>query len=50
MASASVLQRLNQRTKEAENIISELKGQIENLRQSAGTTFIWLLLNLIISF
>lgn len=36
MASASVLQRLNQRTKEAENIISELKGQIENLRQSAA--------------
>ena len=37
MASASVLQRLNQRAKEAEHMITELKGQIENLRQTAGT-------------
>jgi uncharacterized protein with GYD domain len=36
MASASVLQRLNQRAKEAEHMITELKGQIENLRQTAG--------------
>lgn len=36
MASASVLQRLQQRTKEAENIITELKGQIEGLRQAAA--------------
>jgi hypothetical protein len=39
MASASVLQRLNQRAKEAEHMITELKGQIENLRQTAGTFF-----------
>ena len=36
MASASVLQRLNQRAKEAEHMITELKGQIENLRQTAA--------------
>lgn len=36
MASASVLQRLNQRAKEAESLITELKGQIDNLRKNAA--------------
>lgn len=38
MASASVLQRLNQRAKQAESIITELKQQIEILRQNAAVT------------
>lgn len=36
MASASVLQRLTQRAKQAESMIAALKQQIENIRQNAG--------------
>ncbi|KAK3100721.1 hypothetical protein FSP39_024249 [Pinctada imbricata] len=36
MASASVLQKLQSRAKQAETMIQELKSQIDNLRQSAA--------------
>nr|XP_011452765.2 aminoacyl tRNA synthase complex-interacting multifunctional protein 1 [Crassostrea gigas] len=38
MASASVLQRLTQRAKQAESMIAALKQQIENIRQNAAIT------------
>ena len=36
MASVSILQRLNQRAKQAESMIAALKKQIEIIRQNAG--------------
>lgn len=38
MSSAVVVQRLVQRAKQAEEIIAQLKAQIENVKQAAGMT------------
>ena len=37
MASASVLQKLSQRARDAEEMIGQLKQQIELVKQTAGT-------------
>lgn len=38
MSSSVVVQRLVQRAKQAEEIIAQLKAQIENVKQAAGMT------------
>ena len=40
MSSTAVVQKLVQRAKQAEEIIAQLKTQIENIKQAAGMIYI----------